>query len=77
MPESKTFILDISFLATASQKFPVFHGLAHFVSFFFLQILKQAKENQNQKYNLLRQPQKAPGEMTVVRRGKNKPAEYK
>lgn len=76
MPESKTFLLDISSLATAFQKLPVFHEFVHSVSF-FLQILSQAKENQNQKYNLLRQAQKAPGEMTAVRRGKNKPAEYK
>lgn len=51
----------------------------HFVSivFLFLQICSQAKENQNQKHNLLRQPRKAPGEMVAVIRGANKPAEYK
>lgn len=78
MPESKTFIVDTSFPAPAFS-YPYIPEFVYFVSacFLFLQIPRQAKESQNKKYNLLKQPQEAPREMVAVIRGENNPAECK
>lgn len=78
MPESKTFIVDTSFSAPAFS-YPYIPEFVQFVSayFLFLQIPRQAKESQNKKYSLLKQPQDAPRELAAVIRGENKPVECK